>query len=360
MKITDVRTTVLTVPIRGPFGDSRLTSAKVDWVFVEVGTDEGITGIGEIGGIFGAGSMVHALHHELRPVVLGQDPTMIEVLRKAMRSQAIYYGREGLAVWGFSAIETACWDILAKRAGLPLFKLLGGARRSVPVYASGIDAAMSERELTAQHAGFVERGFGAVKMKIGNRPLEEDVQRIRAVRQAVGDGVRLAVDANQYYTAAEAIRIGRHLDELGVFWFEEPVPTHDVDGMARVAAALDTPVAAGEMEMSEYPFRDWLARGAVDIVQPDLVRNGGVAECMRIAALAHAYNLPVATHFYFEISLHLVAAMPHGLILEWIPALDLSEVLEEPPEIRNGIALVPDRPGHGVMYSREALRKFSA
>ncbi|MBI3697500.1 MAG: mandelate racemase/muconate lactonizing enzyme family protein, partial [Acidobacteria bacterium] len=324
MKITGLETTDLRVPIRGPFGDSRLRSSSVDWLFVEIQTDEGITGIGQIGAIHGASTMLHLIHHEFKPVVLGEDPTLIEALREKMRRKTIYYGRDGFAVWGFSAIETACWDILAQRAGLPLYKLLGGARSEVPAYASGIDAEMTLKQLVAEHAGFVEQGFTAVKMKIGNRPIDEDVKRIRAVRKTVGDQVKLAVDANQYYTVADALRIGRCLDELNVFWFEEPIPTHDVAGMAQLAQALDTPIAAGEMEFSEHPFRDWLARGAVDIVQPDLIRNGGVAECLRIAAMAHAANIPVATHFYIELSAHLMAAIPNALILEWIPMLNLS------------------------------------
>ncbi|HYM13822.1 MAG TPA: mandelate racemase/muconate lactonizing enzyme family protein [Bryobacterales bacterium] len=358
MKITDLKTTDLRVPMRRPFGDSRLTTESVDWLFVELETDEGITGYGQIGALHGASTMLHLIHAEFKPVVLGEDPTMIEALREKMRRRTIYYGREGFAVWGFAAIETACWDILAKRAKLPLYKLLGGARREVPAYASGIDAAMTEKQLVSQHAGFVKQGFTAVKMKIGNRPVEEDVKRIRAVRKTVGEEVRLAVDANQYYTVAEALRMGRHLDEMNVFWFEEPIPTHDVAGMAELARELDTPIAAGEMEWSEDPFREWLARRAVDIVQPDLIRNGGVAEVMRIAAMAHAANVPVATHFYIEMSAQLMAAMPNALILEWIPQLNLSEVLEEPPVIRNGVVRLAEKPGNGVKYSGAAKRKF--
>jgi L-alanine-DL-glutamate epimerase-like enolase superfamily enzyme len=359
MKITGLRTTDLRVPMRLPFGDSRLTTAAVDWLFVELETDEGITGIGQIGALHGASTMLHLIHEEFKPVVLGEDPTLIEALRERMRRRTIYYGREGFAVWGFSAIETACWDILAQRAGLPLYKLLGGARRSVPAYASGIDATMTEKQLVAQHAAFAEKGFSAVKMKVGGRTLDEELKRIRAVRKAIGNGIKLAVDANQYYTTADALLLGRHLDEMGILWFEEPIPTHDVAGMAELARALHTPIAAGEMEWSEYPCRDWLARGAVDVVQPDLIRNGGVAECMRIAAMAHAANLPVATHFYIEISAHLLAAMPNALLLEWIPSLNLSEVLEDPPVIRNGVLTLPDKPGHGIRYSQAAKRKYA-
>jgi L-alanine-DL-glutamate epimerase-like enolase superfamily enzyme len=145
---------------------------------------------------------------------------------------------------------------------------------------------------------------------------------------------------------------------MNVFWFEEPIPTHDVAGMAELARELDTPIAAGEMEWSEYPFREWLERRAVDIVQPDLIRNGGVAEVMRIAAMAHAANIPVATHFYIELSAQLVAAMPNGMILEWIPQLNLSEVLEDPPVIRNGMVTPTDKPGHGVRYSGAAKKKY--
>jgi L-alanine-DL-glutamate epimerase-like enolase superfamily enzyme len=145
---------------------------------------------------------------------------------------------------------------------------------------------------------------------------------------------------------------------MNVLWFEEPIPTHDVAGMVELARELDTPIAAGEMEWSEYPFREWLGRQAVDLVQPDLIRNGGVAEVMRIAALAHAANVPVATHFYLELSAQLMAAMPNALYLEWIPQLNLSEVLEDPPSIRKGVVKLGDKPGHGVRYSRAAKEKY--
>jgi L-alanine-DL-glutamate epimerase-like enolase superfamily enzyme len=185
MNITDLKTTDLRVPMREPFGDSRLTTAAVDWLFVELETDEGITGYGQIGALHGASTILHLIHAEFQPVVVGEDPTLVEALREKMRRRTIYYGRKVLAASGFAAIETACWDIVAKRANLPLYKLLGGARREVPAYASGIDAAMTEKQLVAQHSGFVERGFAAVKMKIGNRPIEEDVKRIRAVKNTV-------------------------------------------------------------------------------------------------------------------------------------------------------------------------------
>jgi L-alanine-DL-glutamate epimerase-like enolase superfamily enzyme len=252
-----------------------------------------------------------------------------------------------------SALDTACWDLAAQGAGLPLHRLPGGACERVPAYASsGLWLDYTADELAEEAQRFLAQGHRAVKMRLG-RPPAEDLERVRIVREAIGPDVKLLADVHQGWDEATAIRVGSQLEAFDLFWLEEPLPYEDLEGCARVAAALTLRVATGETDYGSLGMRRHLEARAADILMPDLQRMGGVTEFLKAAALCEAFHTPVASHLFPEVSCHLIAAAPNGLMLEhitWWEAL-----FEEPLQLADGAVLLPQQPGIGLRLNREAL-----
>ena len=256
---------------------------------------------------------------------------------------------------GISAIDGALWDALGKVAGLPLYRLLGGAQDRVPAYHSGgLWLSRSLDELVTEAHGFLDQGFRAMKMRLGKADPTEDAARVRAVREAIGPDVALMADANQGQTEAQAIRLGRMLEEFSLTWLEEPLPAWDLDGLARVAAALDTPIASGETEYTRYGFRRMLELRSADILMPDLQRVGGVSEFMRVGHMAQAHDVAVSSHLFPETSIQVLGALSNASYLEYMPWF--SELYVEALEFVDGQALVPERPGWGFSFDWDRIR----
>jgi L-alanine-DL-glutamate epimerase-like enolase superfamily enzyme len=237
-----------------------------------------------------------------------------------------------------------------------LYKLLGAYRDEVPAYASGLWLHRDVEGLVSDASAFVREGYRAMKMRIGKSRMEEDVERVRAVRNAIGPDVKLMVDANQRFTVEHAIRLGRKLEELDIAWFEEPVPAHDLEGSARVAAALDMPVASGENVYTRYGFRQMIEAKAADILMPDLVCAGGVTELLKVAHMAEAYDLPITPHIFAEESMHMVGTIPNGTYVEMIDWF--TPLYRERIEMRDGLILLPQRAGFGFTFDLENLERY--
>ncbi len=381
MKITDVKTT--TLAYEGPqVMDAAHALGRRTALIVEIHTDAGLVGIGEAESSGRPEITKAIIAHDLRPLLVGADPRDIERLWAVMYRRTMSRGRKGYVLFAISGVDIALWDLLGKVAGLPVYRLLGGFTDKVPAYASGGFYAEGKgtRELAAEMAGYIARGFRAVKMKIGRNTNdlydhadrcrtteEEDLARVAAVREAVGPGVKIMVDANTVWDPATAIRIGRELQKLGVYFLEEPVPAENLEGSAQVAAALDMMVAGYETEYTRFGFRDLLAHKAVDIVQPDVIRAGGFSECRRIAALASAQHMLCTPHAFASAlslvaNLHLLGSLPNGDMLEFcqVPNALISELLSEPIEVdRQGYVHLPDRPGLGVALDPRAIEKYA-
>jgi L-alanine-DL-glutamate epimerase-like enolase superfamily enzyme len=320
MKITRIETKVaLREPAARPIRDALQALPGVGAVEVNVHTDDGLAGRGEAGfGRIGGGPRaVQVIIEEiLAPVVLGRDPGQVRAIHADLLRETEYGGSAGLAMFGIAAVDTALWDLLGKAAGLPVHRLLGAARDRIPAYAMVGWLNYGDDEVQAVCTRALEQGFRAVKIKVGFPTLEEDVRRVEVVRQAVGRDTVLMVDANQSLTTAEAIRRGRAFEELGCFWFEEPLPADDLDGYVELARALAIPVATGENLYGRHAFAPFLRHGAVDVVQGDLRRAGGPTAILGIGALADAHRLPYASHGGGPVNLNLLATMPNALYLE--------------------------------------------
>jgi len=275
------------------------------------------------------------------------------------------FGRKGLAFCAISAVDIALWDLKGKVFDAPLYRLLGPYTDTVPIYGSGGWTHFTEDELVREQVGYVERGIPRVKMKVGKdfgKAEREDVRRLAAVRKAVGDDVQVYIDANNGYYAKQAIRLARRFAEYDVGWFEEPVLADDVAGLAAIARAIDIPVATGEHEYTKYGFKELIAQGGADIVQPDVGRVGGVTEWLKVAHLAHAFNLPVAPHAVSLVHLHLACCTPNLQVVEVLGVEEEANRLwyTEVPEQRDGmLSPFPDRPGLGLALNPKTVERYA-
>ena len=312
---------------------------------VSVETDEGVTGQAAIA--FGRldpapALLARLIDEELAPAVVGEDPFMVRAIRDALWRLTDYHGTAGLALWGIAGIDIALWDLLGKALRQPVWRLLGARRDRIPAYAMVGWLNYDLDGLARVCTEALEQGFGGVKIKVGAPTLEEDVARIEAARAAIGRGTPLMVDANQVFPRHEALRRGRVYEELGCYWFEEPLRADDTEGLAELARQLTIPIASGENNYGRRQFRALLERRAVDIVQPDLRRAGGVTECLEIGLLADAFEVPYASHGG-GVHLHVLAALPNALWLE-------SGLLPEGSPVRlvDGCYPLPEEPGFGT------------
>jgi L-alanine-DL-glutamate epimerase-like enolase superfamily enzyme len=363
LKITNVTTTVLRIPDIGTNQDAtmRRPASGQSVLFVHIATDAGYEGLG-IGTMPGTRALIEGT---LKPLLIGQDPLHHEWLWEEMFWQIRGYGRKGMAFCALSAVDIALWDLKGRIFATPLYKLIGPYTDAVPIYGSGGWTNLSEVDLVREQAGYVERGIPRVKMKVGKdfgKAWREDVQRLAAVRRALGDDVEIYIDANNGYYAKQAIGMARRFAEYDVAWFEEPVLADDIAGLAAVARAIDIPVATGEHEYTKYGFRELIAHGGADIVQPDVGRVGGVTEWLKVAHLAHAFNLPVAPHAVALVHLHLACCTPNLKVVEVLGVQQEADRIwyTEIPEQRNGMwSPFPDRPGLGLELDPHAIAKYA-
>ncbi|MCA1647247.1 MAG: mandelate racemase/muconate lactonizing enzyme family protein [Chloroflexi bacterium] len=359
MRIRGVHSRVVSVPIRRPVV-ARIGSFDRMWfVLVDVDTDEGVSGLSYLWVFSRHGARaVQGVLDELAEVALGEDPFFSARLWHRMWSRITQWGHKGLAVIGMAGIDVAVWDVVGKTLGKPLAHVLGAHSDPVLTYASeGLWLTEDFTTLAREAVEILDGGHNAIKMRLGRERMQDDVEAVRVVRDAIGSDVRLMVDSNQGWDVGYAIRIGRKLEEFDLTWMEEPVPHDDLVGHARIAAALDTPIASGENWYSPAGFRDALEQRACDILMPDLERVGGVTGWMRAAALAETWNVRVCSHLFPEISVHLMSAAATGYYLEHVP---WGEVLfEEPLPVVNGTVSVPGRPGLGLTWNEDVVKRFS-
>ena len=385
MKITRVTSHVLQYDLPEELGYSQQFYARRTAHLVEVETDEGVTGWGEC---FGPGNVALAnkgiVERVIQPMVIGDDPMDRDVTWHKVYNLLRDHGQKGMPLQALSGVDIALWDIAGKVAGLPLHKLIGGAHRTrIPAYGYGM---MLKRESLEDHisrfgdeaARILGMGFRSIKMKVGLGP-SADVKLCEAVAAAVAGKGRFMVDANRCYTTSDAFHVGRALEELGAYWFEEPVAPEDLDGYRELRAGLKVNISGGEAEFSRWGWRQILENRGLDIAQPEVCALGGISEYLRVLALAHAHFTPVVNHVWgsaiaVATNMQLLAAMPAmpgGLnpsepMLEFDTTHNLfrDELLSEPLNIQGqvkseaGYVTVPDRPGIGVEPDAEFIRRY--
>lgn len=328
---------------------------------VVVHTDDGRSGVGTVYSHLGLVELV--VRDQLLPLLRGADPREIDALWQQMYRVTRWYGRKGAALSALGAIDIACWDLLGQAQGKPVWQLLGGSQASCPAYASAL-LWQTDEQLAAEATGHLERGFRRMKMRLG-RSEAQDISAVRAVRKAIGPRNDLLVDASMRYNVPLARRIGRVLAEERVFWFEEPFAPEDLESFTALRGSVETRVAAGENEFGLQGFAELIRLRAVDVVQPDACRCGGISEVVRVARAARLAGLEYAPHSWSDAvavlaNAHVVAALPGGLTVEIDQTGNpfISELLEEPLTVRDGRLQLSERPGLGVSLNRAAIQKY--
>jgi L-alanine-DL-glutamate epimerase-like enolase superfamily enzyme len=366
------------IPLRIPltdspihrFGGDNTGRAGFGCIAVYLHTKDGPSGFGYTFQTGGNGTTAVAafVRDGLAPRIVGQDALAPEALWHRLWSANKPRMRAGLGVWALSAVDIACWDIVAKVAGLPLHTLLGGYRRRVPVYGSGGLREFSDAELLAECRDFAAQGIGAYKIKIGGMGPEDghssDEGRIALLRREMGDDFVLYVDGSQNYSPSEAIEVSAMLRHHGVAWFEEPTLADSVDDLGYVASRSAVPIAAGENAYLRWGFRELCTRHAVAVLQPDVGVCGGVTEFRKVAHLAESFNLALCSHLAHELSVSLIGASSSGSSVEYAELLP-PDFWVNPIDVADGHLTVPDVPGHGVdlhpgARARYALGSFSS
>ncbi|MBB3899794.1 mandelate racemase/muconate lactonizing enzyme family protein [Roseococcus suduntuyensis] len=376
MKVTKVTCHVLQSKVEKPFVSARgwRYTTRSSCV-VEIETDAGITGWGECYGPAAVNKALIETQHA--PRVVGRDPFDVEVVWEDLYNRIKDYGAQGFSITALSGIDIALWDIMGRATGKPIHKLIGGAHRTqIMAYATGlyfIDMDRLVEEAVEEAQGYVADGFRAIKMKIGLGDPALDLRRVRAVREAIGPDVKLAVDANHCFTVPQAIQLGRAMEGLDLLWFEEPISPEDHDGYALVSQALDMAVAGGENDFTRWGFRDIIAKKAMDIVQPDVCAAGGISEMRKIATLASAFGVECVPHAWgsaigLAATIQFIAAlpdqppafrpMPPMLEFEQTPNPLRDELAREPIRQVRGMVRVPEGPGLGIEVDRDVLMKW--
>ncbi|TCL08316.1 D-galactarolactone cycloisomerase [Shimia isoporae] len=384
MKIIDIKSHVLQCDMPEELGYSQQYYAKRTAHLIEVTTDQGITGWGEC---FGPGNVAIAnktiVERVIAPMVVGMDALDRDVTWHKVYNLLRDHGQKGMPIQALSGVDIALWDIAGKVAGLPIHKLIGGAHRSdVPAYGYGM---MLKRESVEDHvarftdeaAAIIGMGFGAAKMKTGLGP-KDDVRLCEAVAKGVGEA-RFMVDANHCYTTSDAFYVGRALDELGAYWFEEPVAPEDLDGYRELRVGLKVNISGGEAEFARWGWRSILENRGLDIAQPEVCALGGITEYLRVLGLCHAHFTPVINHVWgsaiaVATNLQLLAAMPPlpGGLHPWEPMLEFDttenrfrdDLLSEPLDIQGQVArnggrvTIPIKPGLGVEPDRDFISHY--
>ena len=360
MKITDVRAIPLAIPTTAAEKHSPWWGRHHRQLIVEVHTDEGLVGLGEAFALGGQAPVGRVIEDTLKPLVVGQDPTRVEYLADLMQRGTGGFARRGLGLFAISGVEIALWDILGKARGLPVYELLGGLSRPRPrAYASLLRYATPADVGTAceQRAG---QGFTAIKLH------QIDIASVAAAREAVGPDVDIMLDTNCPWTPAEALKRARAFEPYRLAWLEEPIwPPEEYDALAALRRAAPMPIALGENEGTAFGFREIIAKGAADVLQPSVIKVGGISEVKKIAVLATTAGVTVTPHsFYFgpglAATLHLAASFTGNGLVELPSFSHEVSLLEEPITAQDGTVAPPAGPGLGVAINPEAIRRYSA
>jgi len=351
--IRKVEVHLVATPVAAGYQDATRKVEKVGFLIVRVTTSDGLEGVGVTYNEVGGDATRSLIERDIGPKVIGRDPFETEAIWQELAAYLRGVARKGLMYCALSAVDIALWDLKGKAVEMPLYRLLGGNRTRVPVYASGGWTSYPDGRLVDEMVGLVGQGYGMVKFKVGvdggTNP-RRDLERVRKVREAVGPGVILMLDANNCWDAGTAVQFANRVKELDILFLEEPVPADDLAGLARFKRGTDLPLATGEHEYTKFGVRDLVLNEAADIVQVDGARVGGYTELLKAAAIVQAWNLRLAPHAMEYIHGHLVSAVANSLFLERLLIFEelSANVFKGAPLPKDGYLEIPESPGLGL------------
>lgn len=360
-KIADIKVHLVSGPVPGTYADATRQVETVGFTIVRIITDQGLEGVGITYHEVGGEATKVLIEKNFVPRLIGVDPLEHEVIYADFVQYLRGIGRKGLMFCALSAIDIALWDLKGKIFDLPLYRLLGGNKSEVPVYASGGWTSYTDEELVEEIAGMVADGYRMVKFKVGvegGHNLRRDYARVAAVREAVGPDIGIMLDANNCWDAATGVQFANRVRDLDIMWLEEPVPADDIPGLARFKRGTDVPLATGEHEYTRYGVRDLLLHEAADVVQIDGARSGGYTEMLKIAAITQAWNVKFAPHAMENIQAHLVSAVPNALFLERLLMFEpiTAAVFKDVPVPVKGMMPIPNKPGLGLELDLDYIK----
>lgn len=359
--IKNVQVDLLAAPIAYGFQDATRKVETVGMCVVQVTTEDGLTGIGVTYHEVGGEAIKELIDKYYAPKIIGRTPFETEVIWEELFHYARGVGRKGLSFCALSAVDIALWDLKGKILNMPLYKLLGGTKREIPIYASGGWTSHDDDALVAEALDMVSRGYKNIKLKVGyngGKDIRADVRRCRKVREAIGPDIGFMVDANNAFFAADAVKLANEIRELDIMLFEEPVFADDIPGLRKFKNGTDIPLGTGEHEYTKFGARDLILGGAVDYLQMDATRCGGYTEMVKVAAISQSCNLALAPHAMEHVHMHIVSAAPNGVFLERLFLFeDITRmVYKNPPEPENGILTIPDKPGLGMELNPDYIK----
>jgi len=358
MKLRNIRVRPVAAPMKRPLTTSTGALTAAALLLIDLETDEGVVGRSYL---FAIGkhnlAPIAKLVEAMAEMIKGDELAPLDMERK-LRARYALLGVHNIVLFAIAGIDMAAWDALALSLGQPLVRLLGAAPRPIPAYNSKGLGIMPLAALAKEANELVAEGFRAVKLRMGRAEARDDIEALRAVKQAIGTEIVLMVDFNQALSVAEALKRGRMIDdEGGVYWIEEPIRADDFAGAARLARELATPIQLGENFMGPEQMAQALAAGACDYAMPDAQRIGGVTGWLRAAALAQGAGIEMSSHLFPEVSCHLLAATPTCHWLEYVDWAD--PILEQPVELKDGHVLIPSRPGTGIAWNEKAVERYA-
>lgn len=359
LRIRSIRVRAVAAPMKRPLATSIATVSVAALLLIDLQTDGGIVGRSYLFAVGKQNLAPIAKLVEAMAEMLKGDAVAPFDIEKKLRSRYALLGVHNIVLFAMSGIDMAAWDALGQALGQPLARLLGATPRPIPAYNSKGLGLMETSKLEKEAVELVDEGFNAVKLRLGRPDARDDLKALKAVRKAIGPDVALMVDFNQGLSVAEALKRGRIIDaEGGVDWIEEPIRADDFAGCARLAREIATPIQLGENFMGPEQMAQALAAGACDYVMPDAERIGGVTGWVRAAALAQGAGVEMSSHLFPEVSCHLLAATP---TCHWLEFVDWAEpILETPAQLKNGHVIVPERPGVGIAWNEEAVKRYAA
>lgn len=363
-KIAKVQVHLVSTEVADGFADATRKVETIGYTVVRITTDKGMEGFGVTYHEVGGEATKVLIERNIAPRIIGRDPFETEEIWQEMFGYLRGVGRKGLMFCALSAVDIALWDLKGKILDIPLYKLMGGSRRKIPVYGSGGWTSYSDEELVEEMTGFVKKEhYNMIKFKVGvegGRNLRRDVERVRKVREAVGPEIGIMLDANNCWDASTGARFANMVKEYDIMFLEEPVFADDMPGLKKYKRSTDLPLATGEHEYTKFGARDLVLNSDADIIQLDGTRAGGFTEMLKIAAITQAWNVKFAPHAMENIHIHLISACPNGLFLERLKLFEgitANLYLDAPLPVEGYMYIPEDKPGLGLTLNMDFIRE---